>query len=131
MYACDNYSIEGEGYLYDGEKKKWPDPRTWNSDKIHTWMVGKHAWYRTLDSNRHQADLAKGTRFRNTPISLAYEECTHVYLFVLFSTHQLWKAVEKGEATDVTAILRKEPSLLEKHLDQVCVCAYIAESFDL
>ena len=31
--------IEGEGFLYDGEKGKWPDPQKWNQKEISMWMV--------------------------------------------------------------------------------------------
>ena len=32
-------SIEGEGLLYDGEDKNWPDPQSWNDEQIFSWMV--------------------------------------------------------------------------------------------
>ena len=31
--------IEGEGFLYDGEQGKWPDPQKWNQEQISVWMV--------------------------------------------------------------------------------------------
>ena len=36
-YYC--YSIEGEGFLYDGERKVWPTPHKWTQEKIVEWMV--------------------------------------------------------------------------------------------
>ena len=123
---CICHSIEGEGYLYDGEKKKWPNPRTWTDGEIYVWLVCKNAWYGTLDI-KQPAGLAKGTRFRNIPFPCL--RTMHPRLPVCtFYSHQLWKALEMGEATDVAAILRKDPSLLEKHLDHVCVCEHIGDT---
>ena len=34
--------IEGEGFLYDGEQRKWPDPQKWNQKEISMWMVRAH-----------------------------------------------------------------------------------------
>ena len=38
MPAMSN-RLEGEGFLYDGEKGKWPDPQKWNQEQINVWMV--------------------------------------------------------------------------------------------
>lgn len=44
------FRIEGEGFLYDGEKKKWPEPHKWGKDECLKWLLRKSAELGDVDT---------------------------------------------------------------------------------
>ena len=154
VMAC---SIEGEGLLYDGEDKNWPDPQSWNDEQIFSWMVRwvlvRHIkiWYYN-GKNTHKRSkrdlyhtriylLPRGYPHSLTPRSIflffSFLFFSFLFFFVLqphkhnkigiwIAFIQLWKAAETGDADTMR---RMNPKILEKTLDEVCLCACVRSLF--
>lgn len=44
------FRIEGEGFLYDGEQKKWPEPNKWDAKLCLKWLLRKSAEKGDIDT---------------------------------------------------------------------------------